>query len=390
MTASGRGCWTRKALAIFVGGAAALLWLNAPAMSQQAGDSPKPPSTAAPSPSATAQKLATIHVQSNLVEAPVSVLDPGGNYVQTLGESDFEILDNGVPQRITRFGLAMEPVALVIVVQTDDAVAPLLQEVRPLGSVFSSMMVGTKGEIAVLSFAGKTQVLQNFTSNPDTLQKTLQHLDANGSGARLNDALARAILMLADQPSRERRVIVVISEGFDRGSETSQDEIIRAATSAGISIYGLRFEPINVFLKNKQDQPPPSPLDINMARPGVPGHPHTPDSTEQYSNPPGTGNVLPLIGAAINAARSSVHLKNLVDTYAKYTGGEAMGDWTKSGFDNRLQRIALDVNSQYMLAYAPSTLNEQGFHRIEITVREPGLKVRTRAGYFYLPKGTKK
>lgn len=331
-----------------------------------------------------------IHVQSDLVQAPVSVIDRSGNYVQTLSESDFEILDNGVPQHITRFGLAMQPVALVILIQTNDAVEPLLQEVRPLGSVFSNMMVGTKGEIAVLSFAGQTKVLQNFTGDYGTLQKTLQHLEASGTGTRLNDGLARAILMLTERPSKERRVIVVISEGFDRGSETSQAEIVRAATSAGIAIYGLRFEPINLFLKNKPQYAPPNPIDVNMGRPGLPGQPHTPDSTREYSNPVGTGNVLPLISDAINAARSSVRLKNLVDTYSKYTGGVALGDWTKSGFDNHLQRIALDVNSQYMLAYVPSTLNEQGFHRIEITVREPGLKVRTRSGYFYLPKGTKR
>ncbi|MGH9435975.1 MAG: VWA domain-containing protein, partial [Terriglobia bacterium] len=221
----------------------------------------------------------------------------------------------------------------------------------------------------------------NFTSSPDILKQTLQHLTVEGSRARLNDGLARAILMLSNRPAKERRVIVVISEGFDRGSETSQAEIIRAATGAGVAIYGLRFEPLEAFLKNKQEPQQPTPADINMARPGLPGQPHTPDSTQEYSDPPGF-QILPLL-SGVRDALHAARLKDTVDDYAKYTGGVAYGQWKENAIQNRLQKIALDVNSQYMLAYVPSTLNQQGFHRLEITVREPKLRVRARAGYFY-------
>ncbi|MDE3180294.1 MAG: VWA domain-containing protein [Acidobacteriota bacterium] len=356
-----------------------------PSMGQQAGTPGKnsaPPSSV----TATLKELATIHVQSNLVEAPVTVTDSSGNYVQTLGVSDFEILDNGVPQHITRFGLAMQPVALVILVQTNQAVAPLLGEVRPLGSVFYGLLSGAKGQTAVLCFDNKVRMAQNFSSDPDTLSHTLQRLTTEGSGVRLNDGLARAILMLSERPASERRVIVVISEGFDRGSETNQAEIVHAATGAGVAIYGLRFEPLSVLLNNKQEQKPPDPADVNMARPGIPGQPHTPDSTQAYWNTPIDG--LPLISDAINVVRS-VRFRDLVDVYSKYTGGIAYGPWTKSSLQDRLQRISLDINSQYMLAYVPSDLNEQGFHRLQITVREPRLKVRARAGYFYKLKANK-
>ncbi|MGH9434998.1 MAG: hypothetical protein ACRD06_03250, partial [Terriglobia bacterium] len=172
--------------------------LNESVQGAGSAKTPQPPTDAA-----MLRSLATIHVQSTLVQAPVTVTDASGNYVQTLGPSDFEILDNGVPQHITRFGLATEPVALVVLVQTNQAVEPLLPEVRPLGPVFSGLLLGVQGQTAVLCFDDKVRVAQNFTSSPDILKQTLQHLTVEGSRARLNDGLARAILMLSNRPAKE-------------------------------------------------------------------------------------------------------------------------------------------------------------------------------------------
>lgn len=353
-----------------------------PAAQQKANlSSSSTPAAQAQSPEQTLSGLARIHVQSTLVQAPVTVMDAEGNYVQDLNQSDFEVLDNGVPQTITRFGLATQPIALVILVQTNQTVDPLLREVRPLGSMFSDLFLGTKGEAAVVCFDDNVRVTQNFTSDPNTLSAALRHIEAGGTRAKLNDGLARAILMLSERPSSQRRVILVFSEGFNRGSETSRDEIFRAATAADVAIYGVRFEPGSSLLKNKQSDPSPDPIDENMGRPGPPGMPHTPGTEQSYWNTPING--LPLMTDSLNLLRTA-RFKDIVDAYARVTGGQSFGNWKASSFQNRLQKIALDVNSQYMLAYAPSTLKETGFHRIEVRVREPGLKTRARAGYFYM------
>ncbi|HEV2500352.1 MAG TPA: VWA domain-containing protein [Terriglobia bacterium] len=367
---------------------AALLSLAAClAMAQQKANINLPaPQQAPQTPEQTLQGLARIHVQSTLVEAPVTVVDSQGNYVQNLSESDFEVLDNGVPQNITRFGLATQPVALVIVVQTNQTVDPVLYQVRPLGSLFSGLFLGTKGEAAVICFDDNVRVVQNFTSDPNTLDAALRHIDSVGTRTRLNDALARAILMLSERPSSERRVVLVFSEGLNSGSQTSREEIIRAATAADVAIYGVRFEPDKALLKNEQEAPAPDPIDTSMARPGPPGRPQTPDTNSSYWGTPING--LPLMTDSLNVLRSA-RFKDIMDAYAKYTGGQSFGNWKQSSFQNRLQKIALDVNSQYMLAYAPSTLKQTGFHRLAVRVREPGLKTRARAGYFYMTPAAK-
>ena len=77
--------------------------------------------------------------------------------------------------------------------------------------------------------------------------------------------------------------------------------------------------------------------------------------------------------------------KNLLGQYAGYTGGIVYTHWREHAVQDQLQNIALAVNGQYDLAYIPTALNNTGFHSLKITVSEPGLRVRTRAGYFYAP-----
>jgi VWFA-related protein len=356
-------------------------------------DISSPPKKVQPSPSKTApdpnppanlaQGLARIRTQSNLVVAPITVIDRSGNFVQDLNQNDLRILDNGVPQEVKQFQLALQPVAAVIVVQTNSSVDPLLGQVRPVGSEFSGLLVGQQGVAAVLSFADRVRVLQDFTNNPMALRAALNHLEATGSKARLNDALARAIIMLSGRPTSERRVIVVFSEGYDRGSETARQQIVQAAADANVTIYGLKFDPTEVLLRRQDSPSTPDTLYNNDALPGTPGAPHTPETTRTYNSAPYL-SPLDLIGKTITAARSArPKAKSLLHEYADLTGGIEYNHWWEGGLENQIQRIALEVNSQYVLAYAPNDLNQTGFHRLQVEVTEPNLRVRARAGYFY-------
>ncbi|MGH9354743.1 MAG: hypothetical protein ACRD10_01270, partial [Terriglobia bacterium] len=70
-----------------------------------------------------------------------------------------------------------------------------------------------------------------------------------------------------------------------------------------------------------------------------------------------------------------------------FTGGRAYSHWKANELQKQLTQVALEVNSQYILAYVPSTLHEEGFHKLQVQVTQPNLKVRARAGYFYRAKG---
>ena len=329
------------------------------------------------------EELAKIKVQSPLVTAPVTVVDSAGEFVYDLDEKDFQVLDNGVPQKIDRFDTETETVAAVILVETNEAVAPLLPQVKPMGSMFSSLLLGPKGEAAVIFFDDRVRVAQDFSNESDKLAAALRSASPRGDHARLNDALSRAIVMLEKRPREEHRVIVAFSDGFDRGSEAQRDEIVRRATASEVTIYGLGFSPAEALLLQKPHYQPESPLDTNVTRPLPPGTVPTPTTSEQVWGTPIP--VVPIMIATGQVIRSTL-ASSLLEFYAGYTGGVFHSHWSKTALQEQLSRIASEVHSQYELAYVPDTLSQTGFHRIEVQVKRPGVKVRTRAGYFYPEK----
>jgi VWFA-related protein len=321
-----------------------------------------------------------ITVQSPIVTAPVTVIDSSGEFIYDLDAKDFQIFDNGVRQRIARFESSIEePMAVVIVVQTSDSVTPLLEQVKPLGSIFSTLLLGQNGQAAVIFYDDRVRVAQDFSGDSDKLAATLRTLKPQGRAVRLNDALGRAVYMLSKRPDAERRVIIAFSDGFDHGSETQRDEVVRKATSAEVAIYGLGFNPAEALLKQKPQGEPMSPLDANMTRPLPPGMVPTPtNSANVYSTPI---PAVPIMTAAGQIIRSTV-ASSLLEFYAGYTGGVFHSHWSESALQEQLNRIASEIQSQYELAYVPAAINQPGFHRIEVEVNRPGVKVRARAGYF--------
>jgi VWFA-related protein len=326
-----------------------------------------------------------IRIQSNLVTAPVTVIDKlTGDFVYDLNQSDFQILDNGKPQQITNFDRESHKIAAVILIQDNEAVTPLLGEIKQLAPLFSQLMMGPKGEAAVITFGSDVNVAQGFSSSGDTLDGTLRRVLPNGSKARMNDALMQGINLLQHRPKGERRVIVVFTSGYDSGSKTSKGEIIRRATSAEVEIYCLGLSSTKSYLETDK-QPlnlPTTPENANVTMPAQPGRPSTPSSSM------GTwGASVPITGAippAIRRAQSTV-FSNDAESYARYTGGVFYSQWSSKAIQAHLSQIAADIHSQYLLAYVPDDLSETGFHRLEVKVKRQGVKleIRTRRGYFY-------
>ncbi len=330
------------------------------------------------------QSSPSIKVQTSLVSAPVTVLDRSGRFISNLTQKNFAVLDNGVPQHIERFGLATDPVAVVIVIETSQSVGPMLHQVRPLAPLFSRLLLGQKGEAAVLLFDNTVRVAQDFSNSEKKLDQTLGMVTSEGSRARLNDALSQSLQMLRARPRAERRVVVVISEGIDHGSRTRRQEVIERATGSEVTIYGLQFRAIDALRKRQDVAQYPSAAETNMALPTPPGMVHS-SSIEQniYDTPVQAIPIITETGDVISSARA----RDQLQLYSGYTGGVVYTHKNGSQLQRQLSEVALEINSQYEIAYVPSNLTQKGFHRLQIEVDRPDLKVRARAGYFYRKAG---
>jgi VWFA-related protein len=338
--------------------------------------------TIAPKPDKPVQQApeGTIRVRVALVNAPVVVIGPKGESVLDLQQKDFHILDDGVDQTIEAFDLGGEQVSTVLVFETSSRIAPLLPTVQKSAVVFTQTVVGPSGEAAILSYDGSVNTLLPFSTDNDKIEKTIANLKPGNSSARLFDALSSAVGLLRGRASGQRRAIVVVGEASDSGSEERLGRVLRDAQLANIVIYSVGLSPTSAGLRAPDSQAGPASATPpgTFGGPPMPGTAQTPTSQQQY------GGNIDLLGLSEWAVRNvKVVVKDRpLEVAATATGGTYQPAFREGKFDNAIDAIGGELNSQYMLSYHPTGAENPGYHTIKVTVNRPGMKVRTRPGYY--------
>lgn len=322
-------------------------------------------------------------IRSNvqLVTTPVTVFDSGGNFVYDLSKDEFKVYDNGQLADIRQFDSEMRRLSLVIVVETTDTTQPFLPAVRDLGSVFSGLIMGPQGEVAVLTYNDHVTKALDFTEDGDKLDTVLRNMNGRGSGMHMDDALEMALSMLDHRPVEDRKVAIIFSDGYNIGSQTSRGEIVKRSMNSNITIYGLGFSPLKGLWNRPVKDPQPDLAAESVARPMAPNEPATPTYEENIYD---TGDI-PVFGILLGLGEEAKKplFKSSLQYFSRYSGGAYFQKWGKDTVQNYLNRIADEIHSQYEIAYAPSTPIGVGFHKIEVQVRRPGARVRARSGWFY-------
>jgi VWFA-related protein len=325
-----------------------------------------------------------------LVNAPVTVRNEKGEMVHDLEESDFRITDNGALQKITHFNLGGDPISLVVVVETSSRIAAILPQVRKCGILISQTVTGPTGEGAVIGFDDRVSTLLDFTTSPDAMEKVMSGLPEGTRGTKLFDAMSKAVDLLSARPEvsetelGHRRVMLVIAEAHDSGSEEKLGEVLRRAQLANITIYAVGISSTKADLKRKPDQTGPSPVtpDGTYGMPPTPGTVETP-TTGDTSQLQG-GSLLSLAVWAVSHAKDQVTSHQL-EIAAAATGGLHVSAWKDRTIERVIDEMGGELHSQYTLTYTPSGDNTDGYHEISVTVskeKERGLKVRSRPGYY--------
>lgn len=295
----------------------------------------------------------TIRTTVPLVTVPVSVTDSHARSIYGLEASDFVLRDDGKPRpvRVDVVDYGLAPVALVTAVQTSGMSLSALAKIRKVGSMITGAVVGANAEGAVLTFGDEVKLAQDFTADPDLVEKAFRALKPEDTTkGRMLDAVNQALKMLAQRPGPRRAGILIIGESKDRGSKAKLSDLIPEIQRAGVTIYSLTY---SAYL--------------------------TPFTTRPEDYQP-TGGVLPVIEFA------RLFKQNTAEALTAETGGTRLKFETKSKLENDLIRLGTDIHSRYLLSFTPDLSEAAGFHRLQVRVKSrPDAVIRARPGYWTMP-----
>jgi len=364
-----------------------MLLFAAGALLAQAPTGPLPPKPGVPVQQPPKNE---IKVQVALVTTPVTVRDGRGEMVHNLDAKDFRVTDNGAAQKISHFDLGGDPISLVILVETSSRIEPLAPEIRKTGILFTQTVMGPTGEAAVVGFNDAVDKLQDFTSSADQIENTIANLGTGSSGLKLFDAMAVGVEMLTSRPQAtaekpgRRRVMLVLSEGMDEGSEKQLGEVLRQAQLANVTIYGVGLSTTRAELQAKPKPPQRPNLPVGSVPP-PPGVPATPTYEDNYRY--GGADLM----AAVIWAVQHIHDKvkgNPLEVAAVATGGAHLSTFKDRSIEKAIDEIGGELHSQYTLSYTPTEADATGYHEIKVSVIHndaKNLKIRARPGYYLAP-----
>ena len=332
-----------------------------------------------------------ISARVELVNTPVTVRNSKGEMVDNLETKDFRITDNGVPQKVLHFDMGSDPLSLVILVETSSRIDPLLPEIRKTGIIFTDTVMGPDGEAAVVGFNDSVDKLADFTADHDVIQDTVNKLKGGTEGSRLFDAMAVGVEMLsgrpqpqptADSPGR-RRVMVIVSEATDRGSETRLGAVLRQAQLSNVTIYSIGLSTALAEMKAQPvDKTPQVTPPGTFGLPPQPGVPQTPNTEQQRY---GYGNLMSVVAWAVTNVKNKI-TDHALEIAAAGTGGAFISTFKEQSIEKAVDGIGGELHSQYSLTYTPTGTNQAGYHEINVQVDKRDLKVRSRPGYYLAPE----
>ena len=171
-----------------------------------------------------------------VVTVPVTVTGPNGEYVTALTSHDFKIFDNEIEQKIDSVEVSFLPVSMVICVQSSDRIEAILPDIKKTAVLFTDMVLGRFGEGALLAFDSRLRLMVDFTNDTKKIDAGLKKITVGSSAVRLADAVYEGMRMLRRRPENHRKIIVVLSESQNNGSEVDMGEVLRGAQLENIMV----------------------------------------------------------------------------------------------------------------------------------------------------------
>ncbi len=279
----------------------------------------------------------TFRVTVDAVRVDVLVTD-GRRPVGGLTAEDFELRDNGVPQRIESASLEEVPLSVMFALDVSGSVRgePLMHLKEAAEAAIAALRPSDRA--ALLTFSEELRLAADWTSDRATLGARLADVSARG-GTAINDA-AYAALTLRDEAPR-RALALIFSDGDDTASWLPTAAVLDAARRTDVVVYG-----------------------VGLRRPALP----------QGFRLDGRSR-MPL------GSPKALEGRPLLSSLSEDTGGQMFyADGTRD-LRATFIRIVDEFKSRYLLSYSPRNVASGGWHAIDVSVKGRKLTVKARRGY---------
>ncbi len=319
----------------------------------------------------------TIRFDTDLVTINVVVSERSGEPgVERLRVEDFNVIEDGVRQKIASFSTAGVPFSLVLLIDTSGSTRDEVALIRQAARRFLDAL-RPADRLAIVQFNREVELVRNLTDDRERLEKGLNQLQP-GSGTSFYDALQLTIDDVLGKIAG-RKVVIALTDGVDSFGHLTYDQITPAVEQAGATIYFLQLD-TEAFTGDG--------LQRDCHLPG-----HFEFSAKQlrkyrgeYGEKGGPFNESHCELSRIERLQINRRLyesaRRELRTIATQTGGQVFPVTRISQLDEAYSRIAAELKSVYSIAYYPTSEKHDGrWRRLQVEVRRPGLVARTRPGY---------
>ena len=281
--------------------------------------------------------------------------DRKGRIVHDLSKEDFQLEEDGRRQTIRYFSRESDlPLKIGILIDTSRSQFGILERERRASYTFLDRVLREgKDSAFVMKFDVAVTMLQGFTSSRKELQTALQAADLakrNADeaepprehilvGTKLYDAVRQAARDTM-RPEQGRKALILLTDGVDYGSQSGLGKAVEHAQRADTLVYSILYFDPRGYMGARRDR---SSLPLPVARRGRPT------------------------------------LQRLSDE----TGGTFFLVSQKQPAEQVFDRIQDELRNQYSMGYTPDRRDAgRGYRRIRLTVRNKGVTVQTRDGYY--------
>ena len=275
---------------------------------------------------------AVFRTDTRLVVLHVTVVDKTGHLVTTLPQNAFQVYENGVQQQLKVFRREDVPVSMGLIVDNSGSMRDKRAKVEAAALALVKAS-NPQDEVFVVNFNDEAFLDKEFTSDVKQMEEGLARIDSRG-GTAMRDAIRMSIDHLKEKAKKDKKVLVVVTDGNDNSSQINLENLVRAAQQSETIIY-------TIGLLSEEER------------------------------------------------REAKRAKRALDALAEATGGQSYYPKELSQVESVCTQVAHDVRNQYILAYTPSNQALDGtFRTIKVIANAPNRPtVRTRSGYYATPEG---